>query len=119
MDGTCNGYQHLSAMGRDPFGGRATNLAPGIKPGDIYQDVADRCSWRLARDAGDPRSADQFWARQLLGKIARDLVKPATMTTSYGVSRLRIYKELLKTDAIKSCINPPECAAYLAKVLEE
>jgi hypothetical protein len=71
------GYQHLSAMGRDPFGGRATNLMLGIKPGDIYQDVADRCSWRLARDAGDhscreararPGEAsrnDQFWARQL------------------------------------------------------
>ena len=119
MDGSCNAYQHLSAMSRDPVGGRATNLIPGIKPEDIYQDVADRCSWRLARDAGDPRCADQFFARQLLGKIDRDLVKPATMTTPYGVSRLRIYEELLKTDAIKSCINPPECAQYLAKVLQE
>ncbi len=131
MDGSCNGYQHLSAMGRDPFGGRATNLMPGIKPEDIYQDVADRCSWRLARDAGDPRCReararqgeasreDQFWARQLLGKIDRDLVKPATMTTPYGVSRGTIYEQLLETDAIKSCINPPECARYLAKVLEE
>jgi DNA-directed RNA polymerase, mitochondrial len=131
MDGSCNGYQHLSAMGRDPIGGRATNLAPGIKPEDIYQEVADRASRRLARDAGDPRCGeararrgeasrdDQFWARQLLGKIDRDLVKPATMTTPYGVTRGTIYEELLKTDAIKSCINPPECARYLAKVLEE
>ena len=108
MDGSCNGYQHLGAMGRDPIGGRATNLAPGIKPEDIYQEVADRTSQRLARDAGDPRSADQFWARQLLGKIDRDLVKPATMTTPYGVTRGTIYEELLETDAIKSCINPPE-----------
>src|SRR5580693_10340565 len=28
MDGSCNGYQHLSAMGLDPIGGRATNLLP-------------------------------------------------------------------------------------------
>ena len=28
MDGSCNGYQHLSAMGLDPIGGRATNLMP-------------------------------------------------------------------------------------------
>jgi hypothetical protein len=62
---------------------------------------------------------DHFWARQLLGKLDRDLVKPATMTTPYGVSRGTIYKELLDTDAIKSCINPPECARYLARVLEE
>ena len=30
-----------------------------------------------------------------------------------------LHEELLETDAIKSCINPPECARYLAKVLEE
>ncbi len=59
----------------------------------------------------------EFWARQLLGKIDRDLVKPATMTTPYGVTRGTIYEELLETDAIKSCINPPECARYLAKVI--
>jgi DNA-directed RNA polymerase len=86
MDGSCNGYQHLSAMGRDPFGGCATNLVPGIIPGDIYQNVADHASLRLARDAADPRCPDQFWAQQLLGKIDRDLVKPATMTTPYGVT---------------------------------
>src|SRR5262249_51784449 len=51
--------------------------------------------------------------------IDRDLVKPATMTTPYGVTRGTMYEELLETDAIKSCINPPECARYLAKVLEE
>ena len=33
MDGTCNGYQHLSAMGRDPIGGRATNLLLGLLGG--------------------------------------------------------------------------------------
>jgi DNA-directed RNA polymerase len=92
MDGTCNGYQHLSAMGRDPIGGRATNLVPGMKPADIYQEVADRVSWRLAKDAGDPgcREArarqgeasrdDEYWARQLLRKIDRHVAKHATMT---------------------------------------
>src|SRR5215467_13209589 len=37
MDGSCNGYQHLSAMGLDPIGGRATNLMPHDDPEDIYQ----------------------------------------------------------------------------------
>ena len=119
MDGTCNGYQHLSAMGRDPIGGRATNLVPGVKPGDIYQKVADRASWRIATDAGDPGGADEYWARQLLRKIDRNVVKHATMTTPYGVTRGTIYKQLLETEPVKSCINAPECARYLAKVLEE
>ncbi|MBI4595002.1 MAG: hypothetical protein HY730_01320 [Candidatus Tectomicrobia bacterium] len=42
MDGTCNGLQHLSAMGHDPVGSRYTNLVPGSKPEDIYQEVANR-----------------------------------------------------------------------------
>ena len=32
MDGICNGYQHLSAMGRDPIGGSATTLYRQINP---------------------------------------------------------------------------------------
>jgi DNA-directed RNA polymerase len=70
-------------------------------------------------------------ARQLLGaerepdrakhqwKIDRSVVKPATMTTPYGVTRGTIYKQLLETDLIKSCKDPEKCARYLAKVLEE
>ncbi|HEY2385036.1 MAG TPA: DNA-directed RNA polymerase [Terriglobia bacterium] len=119
MDGTCNGYQHLSAMGRDPIGGRATNLVPGMKPQDIYRDVAEAAGWLIAEAAADPRSAHHFWARQLLGKIDREVAKDATMTKPYGARRGTIYKKLLQTEAIKSCINPPECARYLAKVLDE
>src|SRR5438105_4384598 len=32
MDGSCNGYQHLSAMGLDRAGGHATNLMPSDVP---------------------------------------------------------------------------------------
>ena len=84
-----------------------------------HQEVADRVSWRIARDAGDPGCADEYWARQLLRKIDRHVAKHATMTTPYGVTRGTIYKQLLETEPVKSCINPPECARYLAKVLEE
>ena len=57
MDGTCNGYQHLSAMGRDPIGGSATNLVPADRPEDIYQEVADHVSIRVMFDAEDARGA--------------------------------------------------------------
>jgi DNA-directed RNA polymerase len=51
MDGTCNGYQHLSAMGRDAIGGSATNLIPGDQPEDMYQEVAYHVSIRIMFDA--------------------------------------------------------------------
>src|SRR5438876_3930072 len=51
MDGTCNGYQHLSAMGLDAIGGSATNLVPGDQPEDMYQEVAYHVSIRIMLDA--------------------------------------------------------------------
>src|SRR5438477_1252396 len=87
MDGSCNGYQHLSALARDPYGGLATNLVPDDEPHDIYLEVAELVSIRVQVDAqyreGDEREA----ARQLVGRIDRSVVKPATMTTPYGVTR--------------------------------
>jgi DNA-directed RNA polymerase len=119
MDGTCNGYQHLSAMGRDPVGGRATNLVPGNNPADIYQEVADQVSRRVQKDADNGLKDDQEAARQLLGKINRSVAKHATMTMPYGVTRGTIYTQLVETEPVKSCKDPEKCARYLAKVLEE
>jgi DNA-directed RNA polymerase len=118
MDGTCNGYQHLSAMGLDPIGGAATNLVPGEHPADIYLEVADRVNRRLEKDdaAGGP---DADAARQLIGLINRSGVKPATMTIPYGVTRGTIYKQLLESAPVKDCKDPKKAAKYLAKVLEE
>jgi DNA-directed RNA polymerase, mitochondrial len=61
----------------------------------------------------------RFRARQLLGKIDRDFVKPSTMTVPYGVTRGTIYEQLLETKVIQSCKDPEKCARYLAKILEE
>lgn len=121
MDGSCNGYQHLSAMGRDPIGGRATNLLPFDDPQDIYQEVANAVIRRLQRDAQNGSGNDAEAAQELLaaGTIGRDVVKHATMTTPYGVTRGTIYKELLTSMPVIDCSNPKKCAKYLAKVLEE
>src|SRR6266481_868576 len=119
MDGTCNGYQHLSAMGRDPIGGRATNLVPADDPQDIYQEVADHVSRRVNRDAENVEHNDKEQARRLIGKIDRAAVKHATMTTPYGVTRGTIYKELMETKPARDCEDAKACARYLARVLEE
>src|SRR5204863_4625565 len=69
MDGTCNGYQHLSALGRDPIGGRATNLVPANEPQDIYQEVADHVSRRIQRDAENSEGRE---ARARQGEASKD-----------------------------------------------
>jgi DNA-directed RNA polymerase len=118
VDGSCNGYQHLSAMGLDPIGGRATNLIPGVTPEDIYQWVADLVSRIVEIDAQRPGPiGDAAW--QLLGKIDRGLVKVPTMTTPYGVTRRTICEQLLDSDTIKACNVPEQCAQYLAPILEK
>jgi DNA-directed RNA polymerase, mitochondrial len=130
MDGTCNGYQHLSAMGRDPAGGSATNLVPADAPQDIYQKVADQANFRVQRDAetpggeararqGEASRDDQEQAKELLGKIDRSNAKHATMTTPYGVTRRTIYQQLVEVEPARSCKDPKKAARYLAKVLEE
>ena len=123
MDGSCNGYQHLSAMGLDPIGGRATNLMPFEEPEDIYQWVSDLVCGRMQIDAlgkgpreararqGEASSNAEF-ARQLLPIMNRELAKTATMTTPYGVTLRTIFEDL--------CEKVPEgCAMYLAKLLVE
>ena len=131
MDGSCNGYQHLSALGRDPHGGAAVNLVPDDYPHDIYLEVAEIVSIRVEFDAryregreararqGEALRYDKEAALQLLGKIDRDVVKPATMTVVYGATRGTIYEQLLDTKVIKSCQDPKKCARYLARILEE
>ena len=133
MDGSCNGYQHLSAMGLDPIGGRATNLMPCDDPEDIYQWVSDVVCRRLEADASvgqhhpgasrHPSSAEAAEegsaARQLLAIMDRELAKNATMTTPYGVTLRTIFKALCEKDAIKALKDSEKCAMYLAKLLVE
>src|SRR5262249_41583728 len=122
MDGSCNGYQHLSAMGLDPIGGRATNLMNFDDPEDIYQWVSDVVCGRMEVDAagfGPQGSSHSEAAQQLLAIMDRELAKNATMTTPYGVTLRTIYKALCEKPAIQALKDPEKCAMYLAKLLVE
>lgn len=90
IDGTCNGLQHLSALARDEVGGAATNLIPDERPSDIYAVVQNRLDELLAIDEKDGRLEAQL----LRPFITRDVVKSATMTTPYGVTRQGIQDQL-------------------------
>lgn len=81
MDGSCNGLQNYSAMGRDPIGAAATNLLPGDKPSDIYQMVAD-VTTSLIRNVPDPYA--RLWLEH---GINRKVVKRCVMTLPYGAKK--------------------------------
>lgn len=124
MDGTCNGFQHLSAMALDLHGGRAVNLLDDEKPKDIYQEVADALFSIVQDDQKNnvPEATD-WWVNGntvlKCGKIDRKLVKQATMTTPYGVTQGRIAEEIMSegfTDGLK---DPFTASRYLAKTLDK
>ena len=92
MDGTCNGFQHLSAMLRDDQGGRATNLA-GKVPNDIYTRVAKKVKKEVVANA----AKGDAWAQQWLSLgLDRAVVKPGVMTTPYGAGTKTKRKQLIE-----------------------
>ena len=88
MDGSCNGIQHWSAMGRDTIGATATNLIDSEVPNDLYSEVADELKTLLDVSI-DP------WAERWLPRVARKLAKRPCMTYPYGVTRNGIQKALV------------------------
>ena len=120
VDGTSNGLQHLSAMGRDKSGGKATNLVPAERPADVYTEVAERVAERIAQDRDKGISEAFAWS-----VITRDLAKHATMTYPYGVSQDGVMKALVDTiedgklpfSFPHGTHKPWQSARYLATVL--
>ena len=95
VDGTCNGLQHLSALGRSNTVARETNLEPADSPHDIYQRVALDLKASLEAD----RSAGNLLAIEWLKlEINRDLCKAAVMTTPYGITEQGITVQLFESD---------------------
>jgi DNA-directed RNA polymerase len=129
VDGTCNGFQHLSALSRDGRCGRNVNLLPADAPQDIYERVAERVRAKLHADASEPQEpapagsgpsgADRVLAEQWLlheDRIDREFVKSATMTTPYGATRRGIAKKL---EGRWGEVVGRKHAWYMARVLEE
>ena len=108
LDGSCNGIQHLSAMGLDPIGAQATNLTNGPRQ-DIYTLVADRVRQRIVEDAsgGNPEAA--AWTT----KVTRQTVKRAVMTTPYGVTARGIRDQLLADALVPEGPSQGKLADYM------
>lgn len=116
QDGSCNGLQHLSAMGRDPIGAKATNVAANTVRQDIYMQVADAVSRLISDDA----VAGVALAHEWVGKITRKVVKRAVMTTPYGVTARGIADQLISDGHAKEVEgNKREAANYLRDKIVE
>lgn len=101
VDGTCNGLQHLSALGRDDNIGAHVNLTPGVEPSDVYQFVADALIptlQRLRRSDGEPGEHASFWLSFCgpTGKLPRSLAKRPVMILAYSATREAFFKYTLE-----------------------
>jgi DNA-directed RNA polymerase len=128
MDGTCNGLQHYSALGKDEEGGKATNLKASKDsdtPDDIYNEVLKLVKEKVEEDA----KADNQKALNWRGSLTRKHVKPGVMTTSYGVTGRGLLKQIYKTlkeQKVEQMSDESEIpgsiwdnALYLSKVLDD
>lgn len=91
LDGSCNGIQHLAALGLDPVGAKATNLCAGLDRQDLYEEVAKVVRAQVEKDAALGLEAALSWH----GRITRKVVKRAVMTTPYGVTDSGIRTQLI------------------------
>lgn len=118
VDGSCNGLQHLSALGRDPIGAQATNVAANVERQDIYQRVADAASVIVAADVAKGVPEASLWA----GNINRKTVKRAVMTTPYGVTNRGIRDQLVDdriTHEVVEDEGHQPAAEYLTQVIRQ
>lgn len=116
QDGSCNGAQHLSLLGRDPVGAYATNCMDLEERQDLYSEVAKVVVSLVSADAGRGHENALNWN----GHVTRKTVKRAVMTTPYGVTDRGI-REQLVDDGFTSEIEGPQHAnaAYLQEQISE
>lgn len=100
MDGSCNGIQHWSAMGRDEIGATATNLIDNDVPNDLYSEVKIELQNILS-------DRDDEWSDRWLPHVTRKLAKRPCMTYPYGVTRNGIQKALVY-DGFCNWLTPDE-----------
>lgn len=120
LDGSCNGLQHLSLMGLDPVGAKATNCGYAAKRHDLYETVANSVRDTLRQDVesgSDDASVASAWLS--LG-VTRKTVKRAVMTTPYGVTARGIQRQLLADGHMDDIdYNVPEAMLYMQRTIQK
>ena len=98
MDGTVNGMQILSLMGRDSKGAIATNCKANMERQDLYSEVASAVLTILKLKAPECDVSAEWFAK-LNGdkKASRAVVKQPVMTTPYGVTKKGMEDQVVAT----------------------
>ncbi|RLA70112.1 MAG: hypothetical protein DRG30_09530 [Epsilonproteobacteria bacterium] len=96
MDGSNNGFQHITALLRDKKGALRVNVLPSKDqktPNDIYKDVATKTRKLIDNDSEyiitkDKKvvQIDEKYIDEIYEYITRDLTKKNVMTEVYGAS---------------------------------
>ncbi len=102
VDGTCNGLQILSLLGKDLVGAEKTNCTSAPTRKDLYIEVARSVQSIIASilsddtSSGDLKAVASTWYSAMANENkARKVVKRAVMTTAYGVTREGIREQLV------------------------
>ncbi|CCD15094.1 unnamed protein product [Trypanosoma congolense IL3000] len=130
VDGSYNGLQHYSAIGRDAFGATLVNLVPSERPADAYTGILKEMMSSITADA----NRDHPVAQRCLGTgkgqdrdhIKRKTIKRPIMTQVYGVTGYGMSEQILdelvkqnKNHGLWTSTDMREMADYLReKVLE-
>lgn len=130
VDGSYNGLQHYSAIGRDAFGAALVNLVPSERPADAYTGILKEMLKSIEAEA----ARDHQVAQRCLGTgkgqdkdhIKRKTIKRPIMTQVYGVTGYGMSEQILdelvkqnKSHGLWTRTDMMEMAAYLRdKVLE-
>eukprot|EP00796_Vickermania_ingenoplastis_P007465 gene7465-5261_t len=130
VDGSYNGLQHYSAIGRDAFGAVLVNLVPSERPADAYTGILKEMLKAIEKEAAQ----DHPVAQRCLGSgrgqdknhIKRKTIKRPIMTQVYGVTSYgmaeQIFEELNKQNkahGLWTLADTKEMANYLKdKVLD-
>ena len=102
VDGTCNGLQILSLLGKDQVGAEKTNCTSAPTRKDLYIEVARSVQLIITSILSDNTSSTELkavastWNSLMCNENkARKVVKRAVMTTAYGVTREGIREQLV------------------------
>ena len=118
QDGSNNGLQIMSLLGRDPVGAKLTNCSSEPDRFDIYSETALVVNELIAEDIRTGTRTEE--AQRWVGNVRRSTCKRACMTTSYGVTPRGIQDQLINDGYLdKLDGNVMKNAAYLRDKLVE
>ena len=83
VDGTCNGFQHYSALLRDEKAASLVNLIDTDVPGDFYQAIVEKLHLS-ANSQGD--AATKYL---ILNHVDRNFIKKSIISAGYGAGEKR------------------------------